>query len=196
LMAVFQWCLVKKGDLISNRIFACEGEGKWFRNIDYYRLDGSTNAPTRKKWAEDFNDTSNTRAGSLGINLVAANRVIIFDASWNPSYDIQSIFRVYRFGQVKPVYVYRFLAEGTMEEKIYERQVTKQSLSYRVVDQQQIERHFTMNELAELYTFEPDMLDDPSEKKSKRATPMLPKVKQASYINQLRPNVFLLTGPK
>ncbi|XP_064184378.1 transcriptional regulator ATRX isoform X1 [Anguilla rostrata] len=162
-----------------------KGEGKWFRNIDYYRLDGSTNALARKKWAEDFNDTSNvrgrlflisTRAGSLGINLVAANRVIIFDASWNPSYDIQSIFRVYRFGQIKTVFVYRFLAQGTMEEKIYDRQVAKQSLSSRVVDQQQIERHFTMNELTELYAFEPDQVDDPnSEKKSKRATPMLPK---------------------
>ncbi|XP_053329414.1 transcriptional regulator ATRX [Spea bombifrons] len=162
-----------------------KGEGKWFRNIDYYRLDGSTTAQTRKKWAEEFNDETNvrgrlfiisTKAGSLGINLVAANRVIIFDASWNPSYDIQSIFRVYRFGQNKPVFVYRFLAQGTMEEKIYDRQVTKQSLSFRVVDQQQIERHFTMNELTELYAFEPDLLDDTnSEKKKKRETPMLPK---------------------
>nr|XP_020836425.1 transcriptional regulator ATRX-like [Phascolarctos cinereus] len=97
-----------------------KGEGKWFRNIDYYRLDGSTSAQARKKWAKEFNDETNVRgrlfiisskAGSVGINLVAANRVIIFDASWNPSYDIQSIFRVYRFGQNKPVFVYRFLAQ-------------------------------------------------------------------------------------
>lgn len=87
-----------------------------------------------------------------------------------------------------------------MEEKIYDRQVTKQSLSFRVVDQQQIERHFTTNELAELYTFEPDMLDDPSEKKRKAATPMLPKVKLAclywvsdflvTYNHSLSLNVF------
>ncbi|XP_024275946.1 transcriptional regulator ATRX-like isoform X1 [Oncorhynchus tshawytscha] len=162
-----------------------KGDGSWIRNIDYYRIDGSTSATSRKKWAEEFNNATNergrlflisTRAGSLGINLVAANRVIIFDASWNPSYDIQSIFRVYRFGQLKAVFVYRFLAQGTMEEKIYDRQVAKQSLSFRVVDQQQIQRHFTLFELTELYMFEPDLLDDPnSEKKSKRITPLLPK---------------------
>lgn len=63
-----------------------------------------------------------------------------------------------------------------MEEKIYDRQVTKQSLSYRVVDRQQIERHFTLHELTELYTFEPDLLHDPNSKKSKRPSSVLPKV--------------------
>ncbi|XP_040907102.1 transcriptional regulator ATRX-like isoform X2 [Toxotes jaculatrix] len=167
--------------------------GSWIKNVDYYRLDGSTTAMLRKKWADEFNNATNlrgrlflisTRAGSLGINLVAANRVIIFDASWNPSYDIQSIYRVYRFGQLKQVFVYRFLAQGTMEEKIYDRQVTKQSLSYRVVDQQQIERHFTLHELTELYTFEPDLLNDPNSKKSKRTTSVLPKDKVLTQLLQ------------
>ncbi|KAM6907548.1 LOW QUALITY PROTEIN: transcriptional regulator ATRX-like [Xenentodon cancila] len=159
-------------------------EGSWIKNVDYYRFDGSSSLSLRKKWTDEFNQSANvrarlflisTKAGSLGINLVAANRVVIFDASWNPSYDIQSIYRVYRFGQLKPVFVYRLLAQGTMEEKIYDRQVTKESLSYRVVDHQQIERHFTLFELTELYTFEPDMLDDPNSKKSKRPTSFLPK---------------------
>ena len=90
--------------------------GSWLHGKDYYRMDGSTAPDVRKRWCSYFNNKKNndmrlflisTKAGGLGINLVAANRVIIFDASWNPAHDVQSIFRVYRFGQEKPVYIYR-----------------------------------------------------------------------------------------
>ncbi|CAN8005902.1 unnamed protein product, partial [Ixodes hexagonus] len=149
----------------------------WVQGIDYFRMDGSTSVDLRKRWIEMFNNEDNprgrlflisTRAGSLGTNLVGANRVVIMDASWNPTHDVQAIFRVYRFGQKKPVFIYRFLAQGTMEEKIYDRQVTKQSLACRVVDEQQIERHFNAADLMELYSFSPDS-------KSNRPTPMVPK---------------------
>ncbi|RVE51422.1 hypothetical protein evm_003977 [Chilo suppressalis] len=135
----------------------------WSLGKEYYRLDGSVPAEVRQKWCREFNSDQNvntklflisTRAGCLGLNMTAANRVIILDTSWNPAHDIQSIFRVYRFGQKKDCYIYRLVALGTMEQKIYERSVTKQAVACRVVDEQQIDRHYNMADLTELYKYD------------------------------------------
>ncbi|XP_057364633.1 transcriptional regulator ATRX homolog [Daphnia carinata] len=139
--------------------------GTWNINTDFFRLDGSASYEQRLNSCRAFNDAQNprsrlfiisTRAGGIGINLVGANRAIIFDASWNPSHDLQSVFRVYRLGQKKPCYIYRFVAQGTMEEKIYYRQVAKLSLSRRIVDEEKIDRYFGSNDLSDLYTFNAD----------------------------------------
>ncbi|XP_037405485.1 protein CHROMATIN REMODELING 20-like isoform X1 [Triticum dicoccoides] len=146
-------------------------EGKyWKQGKDWYRLDGSTPSSERQNLVERFNDPANTRvkctlistrAGSLGINLHAANRVVLLDGSWNPTHDLQAIYRVWRYGQMKPVYAYRLMAHGTMEEKIYKRQVTKEGLAARVVDRQQVSRTISKEEMLHLFEFgDEELLDE------------------------------------
>ncbi|CAH8536172.1 unnamed protein product [Schistosoma mattheei] len=134
----------------------------WTRNVHYFRLDGSTNASEREKLINNFNDPKNpaklflmsTRAGCLGVNLIGANRVVVFDASWNPCHDCQAVCRVYRYGQVKPCYIYRLVSDNTMEKKIYDRQVTKQGMSDRVVDELNPTQQFTRSQVELLMSFE------------------------------------------
>ena len=66
--------------------------------------------------------------------------MILFDVNWNPSYDHQAMCRSYRYGQTKPVHVYRLVASGTMEEYVYRRQVIKETIAMHVVDDRSAQR--------------------------------------------------------
>ena len=96
------------------------------------RIDGSVNTKTRANLVEQFQTCDSdcvfllsTKATAMGLNLTAANKVIIFDVLWNPSYNQQAIARSYRLGQVNDVEIYRLVTKGTIEENIYLRDVKK-----------------------------------------------------------------------
>ncbi|CAF2960444.1 unnamed protein product, partial [Rotaria sp. Silwood2] len=146
---------------------------KWEKGVDYFRIDGQVRIKERAAYIELFNDVKNIRsrlflisttAGGVGVNLFSANRVIILDTSWNPAHDLQAMFRSYRLGQTKPVFIYRLMVKGTMEEKLYKRQITKQAMFHRVVDAKQLARHFTYDELAQLYQFDFNIDYDPMDR--------------------------------
>jgi len=141
----------------------------WRPGSNYFRLDGSTSALERERLVNTFNSDSSvklflvsTRAGSLGINLVGANRVVIFDASWNPCHDTQAVCRVYRYGQTKETHVYRLVTDNSLEKKIYDRQVNKQGMSDRIVDELNPDAHLSSKEVHSLICDEqedPDPVD-------------------------------------
>ena len=76
-----------------------------------------------------------TRAGGLGINLATADTVILYDSDWNPQMDLQAQDRAHRIGQKKPVTVFRFIADGTVEERVYQRALKKLYLDAAVIQQ-------------------------------------------------------------
>ncbi|KAI1359857.1 hypothetical protein F5Y08DRAFT_64500 [Xylaria arbuscula] len=106
----------------------------------FMRLDGDTEMSERQNRVKRFNKGSkdifliSTKAGALGLNITGANRVIIFDAQFNPQNEQQAVGRAYRIGQTKPVYVYRFVCGGTCEEKLLHQAIWKIQLASRVVD--------------------------------------------------------------
>ncbi|TKS85193.1 Lymphoid-specific helicase [Collichthys lucidus] len=112
----------------------------YLRDFQYSRLDGSMSYVDRDenmtKFSKDpevFLFLLSTRAGGLGINLTAADTVIIFDSDWNPQADLQAQDRCHRIGQTKPVVVYRLVTANTIDQKILERASAKRKLEQMVI---------------------------------------------------------------
>ncbi|XP_031563807.1 DNA excision repair protein ERCC-6-like [Actinia tenebrosa] len=131
------------------------------RGYSYRRMDGSTSVSSRQPLVNKFNQDPSifvflltTRVGGIGVNLIGADRVIIYDPDWNPSTDTQARERSWRIGQLKKVTIYRLLTSGTIEEKIYHRQIFKQFLTNRVLKDPKQRRFFKTNDLFELFTLD------------------------------------------
>jgi SNF2 family DNA or RNA helicase len=90
----------------------------------YLRMDGTTPVRDRQSLVDAFNSNPRwfvflltTKVGGVGVNLIGANRVLIYDPDWNPSTDLQARERAWRLGQRRHVTIYRLITTGTIEEK-------------------------------------------------------------------------------
>ena len=105
------------------------------------RIDGSVAQTDRQEQILSFNESDSdanifllsTRAGGQGINLAAADTVLLFDSDWNPQQDLQAQDRAHRIGQTRPVIVYRFATKGTVEEMLLEKADSKRRLEKLVI---------------------------------------------------------------
>jgi len=133
------------------------------RGFKVMRLDGTvTQLAERERLITRFQTDSSysvflltTQVGGVGITLTAADRVVIYDPSWNPATDAQAVDRAYRIGQTDNVVIYRLITCGTVEEKIYRRQVFKDSLIRQNTGEKKNPfRYFSKQELKELFILE------------------------------------------
>ena len=112
-----------------------------YRGYKYASVDGRQRGNERQQAIDKFtNDSSvfvmllSTRAGGLGINLVSADTVIIYDSDWNPQNDVQAMARCHRIGQTKQVQVYRLLSTNTYEMEMFQAASKKLGLDQAVLN--------------------------------------------------------------
>ncbi|KAK4619413.1 DNA repair protein rhp26 [Fulvia fulva] len=127
--------------------------------FNYRRMDGNTSIRDRQDLVDEFNKDPNlhvflltTKVGGLGVNLTGADRVVIYDPDWNPSTDVQARERAWRLGQKREVEIYRLMTAGTIEEKIYHRQIFKQFLSNKILRDPKQRQTFQLRDLHDLFT--------------------------------------------
>ncbi|ESZ90579.1 ISWI chromatin-remodeling complex ATPase ISW2 [Sclerotinia borealis F-4128] len=126
-------------DLVQELLALKGGDGSVFNTC---RIDGSTGRARRNLAIRMFMDLTgnhnvfliSTRAGGLGLNLAVASEIILLDQDWNPQVTKQAIGRAYRIGLQKPLTVYHFVAQGTVEEQMMPRIAKKLYLSAKVTE--------------------------------------------------------------
>ncbi len=133
------------------------------KGYNYLRMDGDTSIGMRSTLVDNFNENENiflflltTRVGGLGLNLIGANRVVLYDPDWNPAVDVQARERVWRIGQKQSVTIYRLITSGTIEEKMYHRQIFKTFLANKILKDPRQKRFFKSHDLYELFTLAPE----------------------------------------
>ncbi|KAK3050916.1 DNA repair protein rhp26 [Extremus antarcticus] len=143
---------------------------KGMEGFRYVRMDGTTNIKDRQDLVDQFNRDPDlhvflltTKVGGLGVNLTGADRVIIYDPDWNPSTDVQARERAWRLGQKREVEIYRLMTAGTIEEKIYHRQIFKQFLTNKILRDPKQRQTFQMKDLHDLFTLGDAMPDGQTE---------------------------------
>ena len=128
--------------------------------LPFLRLDGSTPAQKRQPLVDDFNRLPaescfafllSAKAGGTGLNLIGASRLVLFDVDWNPATDIQAMARIHRDGQKHHCRIYRIILKGSLEEKIWQRQVTKLGLADSVMEHKNSVSQFSTAELRDLF---------------------------------------------
>ena len=132
--------------------------------VNMARIDGTTPGKDRQKIVDEVNGEDNTYevvllstgAGGVGLTLTGADRVIVYDPSWNPAGDNQAIDRAYRIGQIKEVIAYRLITAGTVEEKMYGKQVFKDGLRRTLCQTEDVSRYFDQRELSDLFKLGPE----------------------------------------
>jgi SWI/SNF-related matrix-associated actin-dependent regulator of chromatin subfamily A member 5 len=140
-----------------------------YRNYTICRIDGETSLEEREVQIAEFTKANSpiflfllsTRAGGLGLNLMTADTVILFDSDWNPQVDLQAMDRVHRIGQTKPVLIYRMICENTIEEKIIERQAMRLKLDSLIIQQGRILKGgetFTKDQMKEMIQYGADAI--------------------------------------
>ena len=151
--------------LVSNYTSTLDILGNLLNSLSYsfLRLDGSVPTAKRQALVDRFNRSSSrscfafllsAKAGGMGLNLIGASRLILFDVDWNPATDAQAMARIHRDGQTKPCKVYRLLMLGALDEKIFQRQVAKVGLANSVLDNKAGISSYTRDELRDLFSFD------------------------------------------